>query len=315
MDRHRFDAEDLSEHIARAAAGDRNAFARLVRHYQRPVFSFLGQMGLRQFEAEELAQEAFIRAWQHLVALVALYLPPAWTTPALAAGALLALGLWFGSAVDAWRVARRAAGRDAYADTEAPLWRMSGVTVLIIVLCDFVALPLLIGTVRSHQVQPFRIPSASMAPTLWPGDFVFADMRYACVGCREPVRRGDVAVFAYPNDRTTLYVKRVVALPGDRVQVDGGDARVNGVPVPEIVGPQPPRSALPSAAAAKPEKSLDFIVPPGQVFALGDHRSSSLDSRHFGTVPLQDVVGRVRQVWFSWGEGGVRWARLGRMIQ
>jgi len=194
---------------------------------------------------------------------------------------------------------------------------MSGVSVLIIVLCDFIAFPLLINAVRSHEVQAFRIPSASMTPTLWPGDFVFADMRYACVGCREPVRRDDVAVFAYPNDRTVLYVKRVVALPGDRVQVNRSEVRVNGALVIESQGPSPSFTGTPSPVGAPriSDVSLDFIVSPGQVFALGDHRANSVDSRNFGTVPLQDVVGRVRQVWFSWGEGGVRWARLGRVIQ
>lgn len=63
---HPNDAEALTEHLARAAAGDRGAFAALVRHYQRPVFGFLGRMGLHQFEAEEVAQEAFLRAWLHL---------------------------------------------------------------------------------------------------------------------------------------------------------------------------------------------------------------------------------------------------------
>lgn len=66
MDTHHADTEHLAEQITRAAAGDRRAFEVLVRRYQRPLFSFLGRMGLRQFEAEELAQEAFIRVWQHL---------------------------------------------------------------------------------------------------------------------------------------------------------------------------------------------------------------------------------------------------------
>lgn len=66
MDTHHADAEHLDEQVSRAAAGDRAAFEVLVRHYQRPLFSFLGRMGLRQFEAEELAQDAFIRVWQHL---------------------------------------------------------------------------------------------------------------------------------------------------------------------------------------------------------------------------------------------------------
>lgn len=262
------------------------------------------------------------------VALVALHLPPSWTAPALALGVLAALALWLGSAVDAWRVAQRVQRQQGDASAAAPrvpealpVWRMGGVTLLILVLGDFIALPLLIGVVRAHQVQAFRIPSGSMAPTLWPGDFVFADMRYACIGCRQPVRRGDVVIFAYPNDRTTLYVKRVVALPGDRVQADGAALRVNGAPVPEVDGPAPPgaplAAVLPSTLPPAPEHAAarDFVVPPGQVFALSDERTHSVDSRHFGTVPLQDVVGRVRQVWFSWGEGDVRWSRLGRVVQ
>jgi RNA polymerase sigma-70 factor (ECF subfamily) len=66
LDTHHADAEHIADQVARAAAGDRGAFEGLVRHYQRPLFSFLGRMGLRQFEAEELAQEAFIRVWQYL---------------------------------------------------------------------------------------------------------------------------------------------------------------------------------------------------------------------------------------------------------
>ena len=258
------------------------------------------------------------------VVLVALYLPPTWMMPGLALCLLLSVGLWLGSAVDAWRTARLAALRHTDAcmpKTDAaertPFWRISGVTVLLIVLCDFIALPLLIGAVRSHEVQAFRIPSASMAPTLLPGDFVFADMRYACVGCREPVRRGDVVIFSNPNDRTELNVKRVVALPGDRVQVDRDEVRVDGVQLEQVQGAALSFAGTASPVVQKPTSaaSLDFIVQPGQVFALGDHRRISVDSRHFGTVPLQDVVGRVRQVWFSWGEGGVRWARLGQMIR
>jgi signal peptidase I len=138
------------------------------------------------------------------------------------------------------------------------------------------------------------------------------------------VRRGDVAIFANPDDRTLLYVKRVVALPGDRVQVDGDAVRVNGVALPEAQGPLPPAAAAAAAAAAPatlPARApvaaatLDLTVPPGHVYALGDHRSASVDSRQFGPVPLQDVVGRVRQVWFSWGEGGVRWSRLGHEVR
>lgn len=261
---------------------------------------------------------AFVSA--PMVALVALVVPAGWMAPLLALGLVLALGLWLGSVVDAWRVAQRPLRSGlATAAGDAGLARQWGVTLLIVVLCDFVALPLLSSAVRAHLVRPFRIPSASMAPTLWPGDYVFADMRYACVGCSQPVRRGDVAVFANPNDRTQLYVKRVLALPGDRVQVSGNTVAVNGAAVPDVQAAMPPGGApAPAPGPAAPAAlagATDFTVPPGHLFVLGDQRAHSQDSRHFGSVPLQDVVGRVRQVWWSWGEGGVRWQRVGQVVR
>ncbi|WP_066337427.1 signal peptidase I [Azohydromonas lata] len=259
------------------------------------------------------------------MAVVALWLPPSWTAPALALGLLLTLGVWAGSVVDAWRTARRgdlpaADPLPGLATAGTPVWRMAGVTLLLVVLFDVVALPLLIITVRAYVVEPFRIPSGSMAPALWPGDFVFADKRYAR-NFGAPVRRGDVAIFTYPNDRTMLYVKRVVALPGDKVQMRGTELLVNGEPSPVPDAPQPRAAEL--QAARVPPGSLstdkrpaqwDMVVPPGQVFVLGDNRVASVDSRDFGTVPMHDVVGRVRQIWFSWGADGVRWQRLGRVV-
>jgi signal peptidase I len=261
------------------------------------------------------------------VAVVALWLPPAWTAPALAAGLLLTLGVWIGSVVDAWRTARRGPPPlldplPGLATPGTPVWRMAGVTLLLILLCDFVALPLLMLAVRGYAVEPFRIPSASMAPALWPGDLVFADKRYAHRFFGAPVRRGDVVVFAYPNDRTLLYVKRVVALPGDRVQMRGSELRVNGEPSPVPLAPGMPVAELAAApippGGLPPEKrpaDWDLVVPPGQVFVMGDRREASVDSRDFGPVPMQDVVGRVRQVWFSWGSQGVRWERLGHVVR
>lgn len=261
------------------------------------------------------------------VAVAALWLPPAWTAPALAAGLLLTLGVWIGSIVDAWRTARRGPPPlldplPGLAAPGTPVWRMAGVTLLLILLCDVVALPLLMLAVRGYAVEPFRIPSASMAPALWPGDLVFTDKRYAHRFFGAPVRRGDVAVFAYPNDRTVLYVKRVVALPGDRVQMRGTEVLVNGVASPVPEAPQPPAAELEAAVrppvgrepAPSAEVALDMVVPAGHVFVLGDRRQASTDSRDFGPVPLQDVVGRVRQVWFSWGAQGVRWDRLGHVV-
>lgn len=205
--------------------------------------------------------------------LVALWLPPAWTVPAVALGLLGALGLWVWSVVQAWRAAPRS----------VPPWRGWAGYVLLLLLADAVALPLLIQAVRTDQVASFRIPSASMAPALQPGDILFADMRYNRPGPgTRAVQRGDIVIFVYPNDRTLYYVKRVVALPGESVE------RLDGAAV---------------------------TVPPGHVWLVGDNRAASKDSRDFGAVPLTDVVGRVRQIWWSSGDGRVRWERLGLVPQ
>jgi signal peptidase I len=202
-------------------------------------------------------------------ALIALWLPEGWTVPAVALGLLGAVGLWGWGIVQAWRAAPQGV---------AP-WRGWAGYVLVLLLADAVALPLLIQAVRADQVASFRIPSASMAPTLQPGDVLFADRRYNRPGPgTQAVRRGDIVIFVYPNDRTLYFVKRVVALPGETVERPG---------------------------------AAPYTVPPGHVWLVGDNGAASKDSRDFGAVPLTDVVGRVRQIWWSSGDGRVRWERLG----
>jgi signal peptidase I len=254
------------------------------------------------------------------VALVALYLPDGWMMPALVLALAAALSLWLYGMADAWRQAR------ARPDYRPERWQTSGMYLLVLVVCNGLALPLLIDYVRTHQVESFRIPSTSMEPTVLQGDVLFADKRYNCPGCKQGIRRGDIAIFTYPNNRTLKYIKRIVALPGDRVQLRGDEVRVNGTPL------TPPGAAndigasrvesedqrrwqiLPGPSGATPA-DVDMVVPPGQVFVLGDNRSTSVDSRKFGTVPMQDVVGRARQLWFSRGPEGIRWQRLGLTLQ
>lgn len=250
------------------------------------------------------------------IALVALYLPGGWMMPALLASIAATLALWLYGMIDAWREATR---RQDYRPAS---WQTGGAYLLVLVACNVVAQPLLIGYVREHQVESFSIPSASMEPGVLRGDVLFADKRYNCGGCKGRIRRGDIAIFTYPNDRTLKYIKRIIALPGDRVQVSGREVRVNGQPLSS--GPAGNDAAETEdgrrwtvrwgqGGAGLPD--TDLVVPPGQVFVLGDNRSASADSRKFGTVPMPDVVGRARQVWFSRGPQGVRWGRLGLVLE
>ena len=270
------------------------------------------------------------------LALVALYLPDGWMVPALAVCLFMTLAIWIYGMWQAWRTARNSR---VY---RAQPWQISGIYALIFVLCDLVSLPLLTMYVREHQVEAFRIPSHSMEPSVMQGDYIFADKRYNCPGCRQGVHRGDVAIFAYPNDRSARYIKRVIALPGDLVEYRNQQISVNGQPLQSLhngetagtyneqigghswqvhqvgsVEQAQPEAGIPplNRAAVKPATELNLRVPDGQVFVLGDNRSVSVDSRTFGTVPLQDILGRARQVWFSSGHGNIRWSRLGLVLQ
>lgn len=175
-------------------------------------------------------------------------------------------------------------------------------------------------------VQPFRIPSGSMEPTLRVGDFLLVDKQsYGPAGVLDRlllpptrVERGDLVVFRYPVDPGLHLVKRVVGLPGDRVRLRGGRVLVNGRPLSEpyaYYSPSRPngfRDDFPSLLEADPNVDLrwwielrrsvrdaDVIVPPNEYFVLGDNRNNSEDSRYWGFVPRNAIVGRPLLVYFT----------------
>lgn len=250
------------------------------------------------------------------LAFVALALPPAWLLPSLLMSLLATLGLYGYGILDAWRVARHSP------DYHPRPWQQPAIYVS---LALFAYLSVLAGAtryVRAHIVEPFRIPSSSMAPNVLRGDFLFADKRVNRPGCKSRIRHGDIAIFIYPNDRTRYYMKRIVGLPGDRIRIRGRTLWVNGQAVtrpgssPDQCierGDSGPYTVLCAPGGGTTE--LDLTVPSGQVFVLGDNRAKAKDSRDFGTVPLRDVIGRAVQVWFSYTpDGGIRWDRLGKTL-
>jgi signal peptidase I len=175
-------------------------------------------------------------------------------------------------------------------------------------------------------VQPFRIPSESMEPTLKVGDFFLADKQsYAPGGVLgglvlppARVRRGDLVVFHYPVDARLHLVKRVVGLPGDRIRMRGGRVLVNGQVLGEPYAfysasrPNGFRDDFPSMLEADPNVDLrwwiemrrsmrdeEMVVPPNEYFVLGDNRNDSEDSRYWGFVPRSAIVGRPLLVYFT----------------
>ncbi len=193
--------------------------------------------------------------------------------------------------------------------------------------------------IRSFIVEPFRIPSGSMIPTLLPGDFILVSK--FTYGLRLPVlhtrifgdgqpERGDVVVFRYPEDPSQDYIKRIVALPGDTLRYEHKKLYINGKPAPqELVGRYPPDPA----AVVKREHLEDinheilvyknardggfsFQVPPGEYFAMGDNRDRSSDSRYWGGVPASNLVGKAFLIWMSWDwrDSTINWGRIGDAI-
>jgi signal peptidase I len=175
----------------------------------------------------------------------------------------------------------------------------------------------------------YTITSESMAPSIMEGDRVWAQRRYFCD--HDP-RRGDLAVLVLPNEPRTVFVKRIVGLPGDRVQLKLAQLYINGEPVAhewmesaihaeasgETQGhsrfsesfPDGPRYIVEIADQEGPFENTDEItVPDGTYFVLGDSRDKSDDSRRFGPVPRASIVDRpVRVLW------GADWNRLGLRI-
>ncbi len=175
-------------------------------------------------------------------------------------------------------------------------------------------------------VQPFRIPSGSMEPTLKVGDFLLVDKQsYGPAGELDrlllpPARvsRGDLVVFHYPVNPGLHLVKRVVGMPGDRIRMRGGLVLVNGRVLEEpyaFYSPSRPngfRDDFPSLLEADPNVDLrwwirlrgsmkdgEVTVPANQYFVLGDNRNDSEDSRYWGFVPRSAIVGRPLLVYFT----------------
>lgn len=253
----------------------------------------------------------------------------------LFSGVIAAFALYIGSAKEAFRRARRSRhSRHSRAEPLRP-WQRPAVYVLYAVIAAVFVLAPLSAAVRDGVLETFVVPSASMMPTILPGDRILADKTVGHPGGAR-LWRGALAIFVNPNDRAQIFIKRVVALPGDRVEIDGAEVRVNGSPLVVSSGGADPASLTasplvrergdrgtyavlrlngPAPGATAMPPATRVVVPAGQVFVLGDNRSAAVDSRRFGTIPLADVRGIARQVWFSSGHGdGIRWRRIGRLL-
>ncbi len=241
--------------------------------------------------------------------------------------------------------------------------KRGGIIDTVIVVLEALVIALVI---RSLLFQPFNIPSGSMKATLLVGDYLFVS-KFAYGYSRHsfpfsvvpipgriwsaPPERGDVVVFKLPSDVEIDYIKRVIGLPGDRIQMIGGLLHINGKPVKReraddyvmpdafgrLVSVRQYRETLPEGRSFYTLKLSEngyldntevYQVPPGHYFMMGDNRDNSQDSRVLnavGYVPFENLVGRASFIFFSLEEGEaawqlwrwpwiVRWDRIGKAI-
>ncbi|MBA2778558.1 signal peptidase I [Billgrantia kenyensis] len=193
---------------------------------------------------------------------------------------------------------------------------------------SFFPVLLVVLVLRSFLVEPFQIPSGSMRPTLEVGDFILVN-KYA-YGLRLPVthtrfvelgepERGDVMVFRFPSEPSVNFIKRVVGLPGDTVRYEDKQLYVNGEPVPKRLLDEAPATApgewlleeqlgevshrIYNNPRDPGPQVREIVVPDGHFFTMGDNRDHSNDSRYWGFVPEENIVGRAFAVWMHWDGG------------
>lgn len=211
---------------------------------------------------------------------------------------------------------------------------------------SFFPVLLIVFLLRSFLFEPFRIPSGSLEPTLLMGDFILVNK--FDYGIRLPVthtklfgngapHRGDIMVFRWPPNPKYNFIKRVIGLPGDHISYLNKELYINGQKIPqrflqESMAEDESGSFWQAIEnqenllgvkhrifidAGQQSRDLnDITVPEGMYFVMGDNRDRSADSRYWGFVPDNHIVGKASLIWLSWNSAKttVRWNRIGQII-
>jgi len=240
------------------------------------------------------------------------------------------ISVW--AALDAWKQAQR-----SERNYRLKIYNKLYVYILLIVGLNFLVFALIAGWQKIEILaSPYRQVTGSMAPTILPGDFVLAGRRVGHSSENLGLRRGELVIFKLPRDKKLRVVKRIIGLPGDEIELRGMELFVNGIKCTSRETPPPEGREAESdgkkiiAFYEKGDSGAyrvlyfegtardDFriSVPEGCCFVLGDNRDISADSRHWGSIALNDIVARPRIIYFSLDpKGGVRWGRIGKSLE
>ena len=183
--------------------------------------------------------------------------------------------------------------------------------------------------VRSIFIQAYKIPSGSMEPTLLVGDHLLVNrLSYVVkipyfdnvIYTLGKPKRGDIIVFRYPENTKVDYIKRVIATEGDTIEIKDKVIYINGVKTPDSWGHYQNTPPMPRDVAPK-DNFGPYTVPTDAVFAMGDNRDNSQDSRFWGPVRKEHLVGKALILYFSWNGNTkdpfewIRWSRIGQLIK
>lgn len=211
---------------------------------------------------------------------------------------------------------------------------------------SFFPVLLIVFLLRSFLFEPFRIPTGSLIPSLLIGDFILLNkfdygirlpvIQKKILNINEP-KRGDIMVLHWPPNPSYYFIKRVIGLPGDKVSYINKELTINGQKIPQtfvrnteqdegegtlssVVEKQENLFGVKHDIDIYPGKAsrdyIDVVVPEGMYFVMGDNRDVSADSRYWGFVPEENIVGKAVLVWMSWdsAKNAIRWNRLGKII-
>ena len=220
----------------------------------------------------------------------------------------LAIGYHLWCLLDAVRAARQ---KSEYYEVKP--YNKTCVYLLLLFLLNFVGQPIAAYVIKKDYLQAYKCPAGSMSPTLLPGDSILVSK--SAYKKSDP-QHNDVIVFEFPMDPSFDYIKRVVAVQGDTVEIKEKKVFLNEVPQKETFVIHNDTKMLPASAGPR-----DYFparaVPKNSLFVMGDNRDNSFDSRFWGFVDKSKVKGKALTIYWSWDKenGRVRWERIGRKIQ
>lgn len=208
--------------------------------------------------------------------------------------------------------------RDPMTKKKKNAWRENIEAILIAVVIALF--------IRTFIIQAFKIPSGSMLETLQIGDqilvnkFIFGVKipftdGYTLIPGKDP-EKGDIVVFKYPEDPSKDYIKRVVAIGGDTLEIKDKQLYVNDKPVIDEPWAEFKDKRILPGQFSRRDNMAKTSVPQGKLFVMGDNRDNSHDSRFWGFVDLKSVKGEAFIIYWSWNkdEFGVRWGRIGNLL-